>query len=86
MKLVDWAPYEFAEGTWDDTRAWKFRDVKVVKTYDMHDDDWETTWKSWPGSHKNVTTWCVLENGYAVGWNENPSVGWSFPVVKYEQG
>jgi len=28
--------------------------------------------------------WCVLEGGLAVGFNENPSVGWSFPIVRRE--
>lgn len=77
MKLIDWAPHEFAEGTWDDTRAWKFRDVEVVSEHGYSEDN-----KPWPGTHKNVMNWCVLENGYAVGWNENPSTGWSFPVKK----
>lgn len=26
--------------------------------------------------------WWELKNGYVVGWNENPSRGWSFPVEK----
>lgn len=37
---------------------------------------------AWPGPHRNVIYWWELENGYAVGWNENPSRGWSFPVIK----
>ena len=77
-KLIDWAPVEFAQ-SFNDTRAFKFADVKVVEEFSMFDSD---TWKSWPGAHKNVMNWCILENGYAVGWNENDSRGWSFPVVK----
>jgi hypothetical protein len=77
MKLIEWAPQEFAAGIWDDTRSWKFRDVEVVEEYGYGEK-----WKPWPGTHKNVMNWCVLANGYAVGWNENPSRGWSFPVVK----
>lgn len=80
-KLRDWVPFEF-EQSFMDTQAAKYLDVKVVKEYDMLDDDWEQTWKSWPGTHKNVKNWCVLENGYAVGWNENESRGWSFPVKR----
>ena len=73
--LKDYAtPYRFHE--FDDTRAWKFRDIEVVREVDG-------TKEGWPGTHKNVFTWWVLENGYAVGWNENPAIGWSFPVVKY---
>ncbi len=37
---------------------------------------------SWPGTHRNVHAWWILAGpeGYAVGWNENPGRGWSFPV------
>jgi hypothetical protein len=80
--LMDWAPREFQQGIWDDSPAWKFRDMKVIKEYSMFEED---IWKSWPGVHKNVKTWCILENGYAVGWNENGSRGWSFPVIKYKK-
>lgn len=40
---------------------------------------------SWPGRHQHVNNWCEV-GGYAVGWNENPSRGWSFPVVKMRSG
>lgn len=39
----------------------------------------------WPGKHKFVWSWYVLNNGHAVGWNENPSRGWTFPVIKYSE-
>ncbi len=38
-------------------------------------------YKEWPGKHKDVHVWWELENGKAVGWNESPSKGWSFPVI-----
>jgi len=53
----------------------KLLNIKVVYHYDSRD-------YRWPGSHKNVLTWMALENGYAVGWNENPAIGWSFPSLK----
>jgi hypothetical protein len=37
---------------------------------------------TWPGSQKNVCHWWKLSSGHAVAWNENPSRGWSFPVIK----
>lgn len=79
QKLIDWAPAKFKD-TFGNTRAYKFSDEYVVEEYNM----FEGNWKPWPGKHKNVTSWCVLSNGYAVGWNENPSRGWSFPTMKYE--
>jgi len=38
--------------------------------------------KPWIGKHKNVLNWCMLNTGYAVGFNESPSHGWSFVIVK----
>lgn len=44
------------------------------------------TTRRWPGVHKNVQEWYILENGYCVGFNENPGKGWTFPHMKYEDG
>jgi hypothetical protein len=76
MLLKDVLPYEFMRGEFDNCKAMKFADIKVVQEYESYK-------KSWIGNHKYVHFWYVLENGYAVGFNENPSRGWSFPVVKY---
>ena len=38
--------------------------------------------KRWPSKEKFVFNWVILENNIAIGWNENPSRGWSFPVKK----
>ena len=74
-------PAEFLSGEFSDTQAYKFRDVEVTAEhgglYDEHP-------KGWPGTHKNVYFWVELVNGFAVGWNENPARGWSFPVVKIQ--
>lgn len=68
--LKDVMPAEFKD--YFDSRAYKFKDVAVVEEKEF----------GWPGSHKNVIFWVILENGYAVGWNESSSRGWSFPTVK----
>ena len=39
-------------------------------------------YERWIGKHKYVHNWVELANGYAVGMNENPSRGLTFPVVK----
>jgi hypothetical protein len=75
--LADELPYEFNQ-TFDDVPAYKLRDVKVVYVFDGCST-------GWPGTHKHVYNWCVLENGRSVGWNESPSRGWSFPVIKTPQ-
>jgi hypothetical protein len=43
-----------------------------------HDDE---AYVEWPGKHKDVHVWWELRNGKGVAWNENPSKGWSFPVM-----
>ncbi len=72
--LKDVMPQELFNGSYHDTPAFKMIDVEVVAEY--HNT------KKWPGTHKNVYFWVELKNGKSVGWNENPSTGWSFPVVK----
>lgn len=77
--LAEVMPYEFARdgkqwSEYEETRAYKYRNLKVVAQY----DSWQV---GWPGTHKHVVFWVTLENGYHVGFNENPSVGWSFPVA-----
>ena len=62
----------------ENTPARKLIDMKVIKECDS-----TLVGQHWPGTQKNVYSWCILENGKAVGWNESPSHGWSFPVVKY---
>jgi len=67
-------PHEFVGGSYNDVPAYKYRDELVAAEHLLT--------KRWPGPHKNVSFWVELANGRAVGWNENPAIGWSFPVVK----
>lgn len=55
------------------SRAAKYLNEPVAAIY-------FTSYHSWPGREKNVNVWWLLRNGIAVGWNENPSRGWSFPI------
>ena len=77
MKLRDVLPKFFFWGEYNDTRAYKFLDVEVVEKYKGYKDG-----QGWIGTHKNIYVWWELANGYAVGMNENPSCGLSFPVAK----
>jgi DNA-directed RNA polymerase subunit RPC12/RpoP len=54
-------------------------DVRVITKHSRVRDD--NGFKEWPGKQKDVHVWWELENGKAVGWNESPSKGWSFPVI-----
>jgi len=56
-------------------RIYKFKDHKVVSVQ-------ESFMTHWPGKHKNVHVWWILDSGHAVGWNESPARGWSFPIIK----
>ena len=76
-RLVDVLPPEFMNGEYEDSPAMPFAFMDVVAEY--RDD------RPWPGNHRYVKTWFVLANGKAVGWNENPSRGWSFPVINYQE-
>lgn len=71
-KLIDLVPPEFSQ-EYIDTRAFKMKDVGVKE---------EIFDRPWIGPHKHVCVWWILDNGYAVAWNENPWRGWSFPVEK----
>lgn len=66
--LEEVLPREFK--TYWDERSFRYKDVKVKEAHYSG---------GWPGSHKNVMIWYVLENDIAVGWNESPSRGWAFP-------
>jgi hypothetical protein len=73
--LRDVLPNEFVQ-YFCDIPAFKYRDVEVVREFGCGGEP-----KPWPGPHKNVHYWVLLANGKAVGWNENPATGWSFPVI-----
>lgn len=77
MKLRDVLPHEFF-GQFADTRAAKMLDVEIAETHSLMNDD--VPYQRWPGPEKNVMSWWKLQDGRAVGWNENPGRGWSFPV------
>ena len=80
MKLRDWLPYEALD---EEGAFIKHLDMEVVKRHRSSLED--TMYIPWIGTHKNVYNWCVLENGIAVGWNENPSIGWSFPIKRIKE-
>lgn len=68
---------------YDTDRAYKHLDTEVVKEFSMSGEFW-MSWQEF-GHHKNVRNWYLLSTGYAVGFNENVSVGWGFPVIKLQK-
>lgn len=73
--LAQAMPAEFMGPEYVDARARKLAAVEVKVEHGEFS-------KRWPGREKHVGYWVELENGYAVGFNENPGRGWSFPVCK----
>jgi predicted Rdx family selenoprotein len=74
MKVRDWVPPEF-DLEYGDTSAARHLDATIREIVDG-------TERPWPGRHKFVFNWIRLWNGKAIGWNENPAIGWSFPVIR----
>lgn len=80
-KLRDVLPKaEFVEMLFEGKAVVKHADVEVV--IEHSNGILAKNPAPWPGAHRHVHCWWELANGFAVGWNENPSVGHSFPVVK----
>lgn len=79
--LRDVLPREFFQ-SYMDTRAATMLDVEIAEDYSLRvsGGEFAHTRKRWPGAEKNVMNWWKLSDGRCVGWNENPSRGWSFPV------
>lgn len=52
-----------------------------------HSSDYNhiTEYDNFPFTHKNITSWVILEDMTAVGFNENPSIGWSYPTKKMKR-
>jgi hypothetical protein len=74
--LKDVMPCEFTGGEYRDSAAYKHRDVQVISVYAGDQ-------RRWPGKQRNVMLWVSLVNGRAIGFNENPARGWSFPVIRF---
>lgn len=74
--LRDVLPSEFFK-EFANTRAATMLDVEIESEYGLGEGE---VWASWPGREKNVMNWWKLVDGRCVGWNENVSRGWSFPV------
>jgi hypothetical protein len=75
-KLRDVLPREAIGGEYINDRFQKFLDIEVVEQVDGTEPG-----QGFPGKGAYVMNWYKLANGKAVGWNENPSRGWSFPVI-----
>jgi hypothetical protein len=78
-RLTDVLPPEFMDGKFEGCPAMRHAFMDVIAAHDGPNA------LPWPGPQKYVSKWYVLANGKAVGWNDNPSRGWSFPVINYQE-
>lgn len=78
MKTVDRVFCGMIDDSFKDTKAFELLESKVILEYCLSQDGY----KSWIGTHKNVVSWVITEDRYAIAFNENPAIGWSFPVIK----
>lgn len=79
MTLRDWLPSQAHSDEYPHLK--RHLDVEVVERNGYPQE----VVKCHQFPHKHIYSWCLLANGYHVGFNENPAIGWSFPVKKYNQ-
>lgn len=72
--LKDEMPRELVTDPYNACAA-KYADEEIQAVY----WSWQ---RPWPGPQMHVHFWVHLRNGKAVGWNEHPARGWSFPVIR----
>lgn len=65
-----------------ESKAAKFIDVEVVAEHGFFSGGDNIRWL---GKQRHAYVWWELANGYGVAWNENPSKGYSFPVMKLKK-
>lgn len=86
MKLIDWLR-NLGASSWSDSLS-PHLETEILKEVSSVSMDWdqylhEVNVKA-KFKAKYVFSFVVLKTGHAVGFNENPSFGWSFPISKYK--
>lgn len=86
IKQVADCHLELCAGEFDNAPAYKLKAEAVVMEFCRYNlDGYDTDFVPWLGTQKNVHYWVVTENRNAIGMNENPANGLSFPVIKLNQ-
>ena len=86
--LKDVLPPEFMEERFATCEARTLRDTPVAKmklTTGAPCSSHAELFAAWPGVHAYVEKWFILTDGRAVGINEDPDDGLSFPVIICDQ-
>ncbi len=79
MTVNDWLPSEAQIDERDEVN--RVLDYEVIAEFGYA----RRPFNAQPFRYKNIHNWCIATNGkkhYAVGWNENPSIGWAFPIKR----
>lgn len=85
--LRDVLPPDFTEDRFGSTEAWELRDTRVAMmklTTGAPCSSHSELFAAWPGDHQHVDKWYILSDGKAVGINDDPQNGLSFPVTVYD--
>ncbi len=86
-RLRDVLPEAFAQERFGTSAARTLADVRVVGVRLATGAPCEShaaMFAPWPGPERHVKTWYILENHKAVGVDEDPARGLSFPVADLE--
>jgi hypothetical protein len=75
MKLKEWLPQECLDVHMG------LHDMEIVSKFGYGELS-----RPWPGKQKNVYNWVLMSDGSAIGWNENPATGWTFPRIRRLKG
>ena len=81
-------PQEFFRPGHRETPVHEFLDAQIVAmklTTGRPCESHAELFADWPGPQQHVRQWFILDNGKAVGVNEDPVNGLSFPIVDYER-
>ena len=82
MLIKDFLPIEVQHGEYENDKVQKYLDYPIEKIYQLNNTN--LTPSQFGFKHKNIFVWATFKDGNklkAVGFNENPSIGWSFPIV-----
>ena len=79
ITVQEWIDSICAHGSYEhDDQIRAYKDKIIVREFDGTVFTFPQSLKG-PGKYRNVMNWVLLDDGSAVGWNESPRNGWSFP-------
>jgi hypothetical protein len=76
MTVAEWVASASGNGGFEfDDQIRSYRDRRIVRMFDGREHAFpQRVWR-----YRNVMVWALLDDGTAVGFNESPRSGYSFP-------